>query len=372
MFINTYAYLSFNDEPGDNDEDINNAANAAAAGSSDADDKPSPFRQGVEKANGLTDDGEVIVEQDAPVPPSGDDVTDPAAKPDGEEEDDDGGADEKAEADSKFQADLDKEVAELGLKGKTEERFRSMSTKLREKDEELAEYAAIKDELPQLRKAAESAATWEDALAATGADQAMFGRTMGYLYAINNGTREEKIDALKGLDTERAWLAEQIGIKVEGAYNPLDKHEDLKKRVESGDLDEKDALDLIEAREIKAGTSKKTSADQAASDLATERTEALTAVGAWQEQAKKDPHFNTKAKMLAPTIGLIRENLPPKQWAGKIKEAYDAIVLAPINKPKPPVSRPSVRPGASTNQTEKPTVANAFRFGVDKAKSAGR
>lgn len=379
MFINTYDYLSLNDEPDDDGDDAAAAAEAAAAEAAKGDEpKPSPFRQGVEATGRVeqTPDDEPPVELDADGNPIAKAPETPPA--DTPPDDEAAAAAAKKKADDEFKAGVDKEIADLKASGvklsqRGEDRFREMSSTIREQSERLAAFDAVEKELPTLRASAAAAEKWEDALESTGTDQEQFGRLLGYAYAINKGTREQKVEAHAALKAELAWLEKEIGVKGDH-YNPLDEHADLKARVESGDLDEADALDLIEARRVKAGQEKET-ADQKATR---ERNDAIAAGSAQvkafeDEQKKKDPQYQVKLRMLKPTIELIASTLPPEKWLPAIKKSYDAINIPAVKDTvRPPVSRQPVRPGPSHQNTEAPNVANAFRFGVNKAKQGGR
>lgn len=376
-----HLYVLMNHEPGDEDDagtpDAAAAAAAAAGEAATDEDKPSPFRQGVEKAARIEQGPDAdepdpnAPDPDAPAPDADKDPKAPIVPP---EDDEAAAAEAKKKADEEFSAGVDAEVKDLGLKGRTETRFREMATKLRERDEQIAEYEAVKEELPTLRASAEAAEKWEDALYSVGADQEQFGRLLGYAFAINKGSKEQLMQAREALTAEMAFIDKKLGIKSD-AYNPLDEHEDLKGRVESGDLDEADALALAAARRVQADQEKET-ADQKAAREATEAREAAVAeVKAFEDGVKaNDPQYRAKLKILGPHIELVASTLHPTKWKAAIEKAYKAINLPNINEAmqrKPPVSRQPVRGGPSHQQVEAPTKANAFRFGVDKAKKAG-
>lgn len=393
--MNIYNYdlnlTGFGYEGEGDDEGGEDAASAAAkAGEQQGDDaKPSPFRQGVEKAAGQLDDDGVRFEQ-TPDDDAGDDEgedtdkgdDDKSKKPDAKAGDkdgkksddgDEGDATDDEEADAAFQQKVDQEVADLKLSGKTETRFREMSGRIRELETKHAEFAEIEKVLPGLQAAADAAAKWEDTLASTGATEEQFARTMSYLYAIHHGTREEKQQALTALDGERAWLAKELGVKSD-TYNPLDEHADLKKRVESGDLDEADALDIVEARRVKKERDEASKNDDEASKRVAAEKAALAEVAAFDKEMKADPQYAYKLRTITPTIQLVRRTLPPAQWKAEIKKAWDAVVVPKLEKrtPTPIANKSSIRPGASNGQVGKPTSKDAFRVGVQRAKEHGR
>lgn len=375
MLIFEDLYISLN-EPGDEGEEGEPNGAAAAAEADNGDEpKPSPFRQGVEATAGRTEqdpDELPPVELDAEGKP----VENPAETPPADEppaDDEAAAAAAKQKADDEFKAGVDAEVKELGLKGRTETRFRELTSKLRDQSDTIAEFEALREELPTLRASAEAAEKWEDALAATGAGQEQFGRLLGYAFAINKGTREQKIEAHTALKAELAWLEKEIGLKGDH-YNPLDDHADLKARVESGDLDEADALELIESRQLKAGKERETVEQKAAREFEEAKTTATNDIAAFEADRKKnDPQYATKLRMLAPTIDLIARNLHPSKWGAEVRKAYAAINVPSVKDTvRAPIARQPVRPGPSHQNIEAPTKTNAFRFGVEKAKKVGR
>jgi hypothetical protein len=385
-----YIQIAWNEPEGDEDTQAGtDAAAAAATAQAAAQDAPSPFRAGAEAAAGKVDVEEVAGLQPVrPVDTSG--ATDDGAPADiegkteeqiaaeaaakagkkgGESEEqappDDKGADE-IDDDETFKANLAKEVdalAKEGVKPKALERFKAQAERIR----------TLETERPELERVAAEAVRWEESITSTGADPEQFGRVMGYLHAINKGSREDKMQARQALTDELKWIDQQLGIKGEH-YNPLDEHADLKRKVETGEMDKADAEELAERRnadKLKADADAKTQTEQ---QRETEINTALTGIKAFgAEQAKKDPQFKAKLAYLAPTVELIQKNLPPAKWLGAIKDAMAKLPKLPTAaQPKPRVTAPTVRPGASTSTEPVITTKNAFSAGVEAARKTGR
>lgn len=363
-------------EPGDDEDDQagTDSANAAAIVPADT-GEVSPFRKGVEAAGTAVDPEQVADLQPKPAEEAvvTDDGVDehgepivteqkpPAVKPDDEDE----RTPEQITADEKFEAELAKDIKALetdGAKPKTIERFKTMSGRIRELETTLTR-------LPDIEAAAQRAQEWEDTMFATGAKSEQIGAALGYLQTIHHGTPEQQHQALAALDKERAWLAQKLGIKTD-TYNPLDEHPDLKKRVEEADLDEADALELIEARRGKAARetqqTTQTVEQQQQAALAT-----IADLGAgWK---KADPQFSRKLQYLAPAIEVIQTTMSPDKWAGAIKKAYEKLpALPPVIAPKPRPTVAPVRAGGGGDMKPEITTQNAFRLGVQQAKEQGR
>jgi len=364
------------DEPGDEiDDEAADAAAAAAAADQGAPDAASPFRKGVELAGNAVDLDEVaplqptpaagttaatdegVDDEGNPIVPAGEQPA--PATPEEEAEA------EQAAAEKKYQEDLAKDVAALeaeGAKPKTIERFKTLTARVRELETASAE-------LPALRDQAKAAVDWEETVTSTGAAPEQFANVLGYLHTINKGSREDQLKALGALDKERAWLAQKLGIKSEG-YDPLDEHEDLKAKVQKGEIDESDALEIVESRRLKAER------EQGEQQKTMEQRQEM-AIGEIAEMGKalrgKDPLFKEKLAYLKPTIAVIQKTLPPEQWKGEIEAAYKALPkVQPEVKPKPRVTAPATRPTGGGNMKPEVTSGNAFSMGVQAAKNAGR
>lgn len=376
-------YEMHNHEPDDQATgDLATNADAAAASATADSGKidTSPFERGVEAAKdipaGTIDDftpkpvekpaepAATVEPQDPPKDPKeGEQPQDPPAAKDDDEKG-------RADAEAAAVAATEKEADELSLKGKARERFTAMSSRIRELETERTTREEVV--LPELARRAKQAEEWENSIASTGAEPEQFARVMSYLYAANKGTIEQKKLAYAALNDELKWMAQQIGVKADG-YNPLDEFPDLKAKVESGAMDEEDALAWAADRKAKAAAAAAPTAPAATHGNApTPGLDALAQLGA-ELRARDGDRFKTNIALLAPALKLIQAKFPEEEWAEQARLAYEALPK-PQAKPKPATPAPApVRPGGgAAHMVEKPTVANAFEFGVQKAKATGR
>lgn len=256
---------------------------------------------------------------------------------------------------------VEEEIASLGLKEKTAERFRELSKRPSEA------------EIAPLRERAERADAWEREVAATGASPEQFGATVQYTalaVRANSGDLEAAKQAYAASKAEAEHWAKMLGIEVPG-HDPLALHEDLRREVDSGDLTRPRALEIAQQRaaaHVQAQSTQRSqeeSGRRAAYESA--MSSAMSEIGALNNQLKAtDPAFAQKLPLLQPTIDVIREQLHPSQWAGAIRAAYAKIPSIPAPAPIPPVSQMPIRPtGSATSQRRVPrNDVEAFEMGV--------
>lgn len=398
MDITEIAWIALGGEEGN--ETGADAAEAAATQQATTQEAGSAFRKGVELAAGTVDPDEVAPLQPQREPetgPTDDGATDDeegktedeiaaareakkaAAPKEGEQPpptDDDADAEAKA-AQEKFEAELAAETDQLrkeGVQPKAIERFKAQSTRIRDLETRVSTFEA---ERPELERQAQEAVRFEESIASTGSNPEQFGRVMGYLYAVNRGTAEQKQQARQALADELAWIDSELGIASEH-HDPLEAHADLKKKVQFGEIEREDALELAKLRRLsKQRETEETQQDEqkALKEAQEQALVDMRAVGA--ELAKRDgaEQFKARLKLLAPTIQVIHDKYAPHEWAGKTREAYEALKKAqpviPVSKPR--VTPSGVRPGPGGGE-QVPTVTsgNAFGMGVAAARKAGR
>lgn len=276
------------------------------------------------------------VSEQAEPEPEGDDApkaegdAKPEAKPKDESKVDEPPKDEAAEA----------EIKELGLKERSAERFRELTSKIAE--------------LEPLREQAARAQEWEETVQSTGATPQQFGNALGYLQLINSGDPAKMRQAYDFMQQEAGWLGKQLGIEA-GGYDPLSEHEDLSEAVSNGDMSRKAALELAGHRAARkqADASRAKQAEADTQKQALDKAKAdVAALNSRLQQS--DPAFATKLSMLGPALGLIKQAFPPEQWAQQIEVAY--MKLPNIAAPAPKPASPSpMRPGSpSAGQMPEP------------------
>lgn len=261
---------------------------------------------------------------------------------------------------------IDAEIKDLGINNeRTQKRFR-----------ELSERAA---EVEALRPDAERGRQWEETIKSTGADPQQMGNALNYLAAINSGDPAAMGQAYDFMQQEMAWLAKQLGRPAPG-YDPLSEHADLAKQVADGDMTRPAAEELIRSRRTTAlqQDSQQRQRQQMEQQATAEQAhqQALQQVGALGQQLRAaDPHFDAKFKAIQPMVAVIQSTLPPQEWAGAIQWAYlaaPAPVVAPPAQRQPAAAPNNPARATGLDLSQAPTKENAFAFGVEAAKAAGR
>lgn len=299
-------------------------------------------------------------EEDAPAPErsaepaeagkEGEAATAEAAKADAQP------VEQPADAGAEPDAAVEDEIKKLELKEAAAERFRELSK--RPKDEDVA----------PLRERAERADQWEQTVAGTGATPEEFGAALGYLAALHADDPKSLQQAYDYISGEQAKLAKQLG-KAAPGHDPLAEHTDLRDAVESGDMTEQYAHELAERRAAEARFNASRERQQATQTQQQAMERAVADVNTLNaELAQSDPQFKAKLERLAPTLNVIKDSVPPAQWAPAIRKLFAETVIEQP-KPKPPVGAVPLRPTAAGTQTRKPkTDEEAFEMGVASVK----
>lgn len=367
-----------------------------------------PEKTDAEKAIEAWDEGE---EEAAPAPPvnerKGDEADDegPEGATDGDRGDggEDAGPDgagdetdeqraerEKAEREAAAKAEDDKAVKDLGLKGRAEQRFRDLSGQVRDLSQKLEAVGgeeAIKtitelggkEGLQRTIEDAKAQHQWDQHMAQVGCTPQQFGEAMGYLKAINSDDPAVLRQARDNLLKEVGLLDERLGEKTE-RHNPLEKHPDLKSKVQRGEMDEEDALEIARLRghTQTAEQRQKTQTQQQQEQQAQmQGQQDLATLGGELRQRDGEQTFAAKMRVISPVLDKALPHLPPAQW-----KQYAADLYASVELPKPPrpprVGKSPVRQSHGTQgaagavHRNKPIdPLDAFDQGIEEAREMG-
>lgn len=255
-------------------------------------------------------------------------------------------------------AAIEKEAADLGLKGKANERFREMAAEIKTLApvKEALDKAGIKDlaELPQIVEQATFGRELYQQVQDTGANAEQYGQALDYLAFVNKangGDLKAAEVCFNMMQEELGNLAKLLGREVPGIHDPLSDHPDLLAKVKESDLSRADALEIARARNAvalteagrKAAETKQTQTKEQEAAL-TQATTDLNTLGA--ELAAIDPHFQAKAPTLVAQLKVIKDSLPPGQWVAKARALYATIPNpAPAVTPTPTPTPTRVQPG---------------------------
>lgn len=370
-----------------------------------------PEKTDAEKAVEAWDAGE---EEAAPAPPvnerkgdeadEGDgaagDGKDPAAGDQGEGGDDDEAAAgetdeqraerEKAEREAAAKAEDDKAVKDLGLKGRAEQRFRDLSGQVRDLSQKLEAVGgeeAIKtiaelggkEGLQRTIEDAKAQHQWDQHMAQVGCTPQQFGEAMGYLKAINSDDPAVLRQARDNLLKEVGLLDERLGEKTE-RHDPLEKHPDLKTKVQRGEMDEEDALEVVRLRREAAEAEalrKRSTQTQTQEQAMQQGQQSLAALGAQLKQRDGDKDFGAKMQIIGPVLDKALPQLSPDKWQEYARDLYESVTLPKAPQP-PRVGKSPVRQSYGTSgaagdvHRNKPAdPLDAFDQGVAEARELG-
>lgn len=300
---------------------------------------------------------------------------------------------EKDEADAALKAEDDKAVAELGLKGRSEVRFRELSAKARESgtkleaiggDEtvEIITKLGGRDGLHRALRDANDQRQWDQKLNEIGCTPEQFGTAIGVIAGFNSSDPTVLRSTRDALIQQVAYIDERLGEKTD-RHDPLSAHPDLKRKVETGALDEEDALEMARLR---AGG--KQAQEQQQTLTATQRAQQeqqealgqLQALGAELQAADGPDVFKRKMAAIRAELDEDLPELPPAKWAERARKLYSRVQLAPAAAPaqrqsprvgKAPVRQSHVTQGRQVHTNTPTNPMDAFDQGVAEAREMG-
>ena len=259
-------------------------------------------------------------------------------------------ADDKAEPVKVEPVDAEKEIATLGLKGRSAERFQHMAN-------EIKTYAPIKEaldkagvtdiaELPRMLERANVADQWEEAVISTNSTPEQVGMAFDYLRFANQALGGD----LKAAEKCYEYMAEEmktwgamLGKEVTGVVDPMEGDADLKEAVENGEITRAYALQIAASRTqngMATQRDEQTRQVQENQTLFESGTRSLNELG--DVLVKADQHYDAKLQYFLPMVKTIRETCHPSEWAKRSRDAYlqipDPVVQA---RPAPTPIRPS-------------------------------
>lgn len=284
-------------------------------------------------------------------------------------------------------AEVEKEIAGLALKGKAADRFRDMAGEIKSTRPlmEILGKVNVKDaqQLDSMLKDVAVGLGYEKMIMDAGAQPEQLKGAMQIIAAMNTGKPELQIQAAQMMLNEAKTVLERHGVNIDGiTADPLEKHPDLKQAVEAMDITREHALELARLRTGNANRSATETANAQAMERQRQEqaaeTQARQQIDVLSETLKRnDPHFNAKFQTLAQngTFATISQ-MPWNQRYQAVLNAYNALP-APVVAPSPAANpQQRVRPSAVQNRgnnvnagglarTEFKNDLDAFRAGVE-------
>lgn len=228
---------------------------------------------------------------------------------------------DKPKAEEVVEPENDEEPPE-GISKKAQERFRSMVTKVKEKD---AEIERISSDLNGIRSVMKE----------TGGSPEDFAKTFEYIRALNHGDVEH---ARAILEDQIRQLSVLTG-KPFGQVDPLAQFPDLRERVNAYQMDEQTALEMARHRSMQhqqqQAVNQYQQRQQSEQQSIASRQNAIAEIdrlGA--EWAKSDPDYSFKEGLITQRAQDIAREFPPEQWAKQVKLMYQTLSSVPAPKPQ--------------------------------------
>ncbi|MEW4985189.1 hypothetical protein [Stenotrophomonas geniculata] len=290
-----------------------------------------------------------------------------------------------AESERQPDADTEAEIASLGLKDKTAERFRTLASEVKELApiRDALKAAGIEDvaHLPDLVKRSKVGEDMVQMVVETGASAEQYGMALDYLGLIGKAQQGDLVAAEKAYEVmgkEYAALAKILGKEAPGIHDPLANHQDLRAEVENGELPRARAVEIAGQRDRTAYTGsverQRTESQQAAEQEEQRGVQWLNSFDA--QMSREDPAYAAKRPALDEAVREIRRQYHPSEWAQRTALAY-ARIQAPVAavataapaapvQPRPGPMRPGgPRPAMDPVAFEDPMAA--LDYGIQKA-----
>lgn len=290
-----------------------------------------------------------------------------------------------AEGEQQPDADTEAEIASLGLKEKSAERFRGMAAEIKQSRAtvDALKAAGIEDvaSLPDLVQRSKVGEDMVQMVVETGASAEQYGMALDYLGLISKAQQGDMVAAEKAYTTmtgELAALAKLLGKEVPGVHDPLANHQDLRAEVEAGDLPRARAVEIAGQRDRTAYTGsverQRTESQQAVEQARQDAFDGLQAYDA--EMKATDPSYLAKREVLQGHVKAIMATYPPREWERRTAIAYASIKLpeqpmtpaapAAPAQPRPGPMRPS-GPRPAMDPTTFASPMDALEYGIQQA-----
>lgn len=309
----------------------------------------------------------------------------PAAQPQDAAPPADGQPPAAADGDPQPDADTEAEIALLGLKDKTAERFRTLAGEVKELApiRDALKAAGIEDvgRLPELVERSRIGEDMVQMVRETGASSEQYGMALDYLTLISKAGQGDLVAAERAYEVmgkEYAALAKMLGKEAPGIHDPLANHQDLRAEVEAGDLPRARAVEIAGQRDRTAYTGnverQRSESERAMTQAQEDAFAGLQAYDA--EMAATDPSYLAKRDILQVHVNKIMASYPPREWERRTAIAY-ASIPAPVAPAAPatPAAPAQPRPGPMRPSGPRPAMdpasfaspMDALEYGIQQA-----
>lgn len=239
-----------------------------------------------------------------------------------------------------------------GISKKAQERFRNLTSRLKEKD---AEVERLSSDLGGIRKMMQD----------TGGKPEDFAKTFEYIKALNSGD----IGYARQILEEQIRQITLISGQPFQQVDPLAKFPDLRERVNAYQMDEQTALEVARHRAMQfeqqqaiAQNNQRQQHEQQSAQAKNNAIAEIDRMGA--EWAKSDPDYAMKEGLITAQAKLISEQFPPQQWPAQVRLMYQTISAMPVQKPVAATPAPLRASGQSAGARQPTSMLEALQNGL--------
>lgn len=299
------------------------------------------------------ENNDVVTEQDSNDPESMLEAIQEGLKADEQEEKQEEVEEEKPEEEAAEDAKPENEdEPPEGISKKAQERFRSMVSKVKEKDEQISRLNADLEGIRSVMKD-------------TGAKPEDFAMAFDYLKAVSSGNMEQ-VGRILQEQIKQYTLA--TGRNIDMA-DPLADYPDLRERVNSYQMGEDAALEMARMRNIQAQRQQQErqyyNQQESQQRIMQTRQQAMSEVDRMgAEWASRDPDYKAKEEIILKQIPMIAQNFPPNQWPQQVRMLYQTLSAMPAHKPSTPSPAPLRASGQTAGNRQPNSMLEALQNGL--------
>jgi len=230
-----------------------------------------------------------------------------------------------------------------GLSQKSQDRFRSLVSRVQEKQ-------AIVDRMQA------DIEGFRQVISETGASAQEFAQALDYMKMVKHGDLD---GALRILDDQRRQISLALGRPLPGA-DPLQAFPDLRQRVDAYQMDEHAALEIARMRayqqQLHDSQQHQRAFQQQQAEAAQSRNQAISQIDRMgMTWAKTDPDYATKEAVILKQLPVIAQNYPPQMWAQQVGLLYETLSSMPMPASTRAAGPAPLRPSGQSAGARQPT-----------------
>ncbi len=233
--------------------------------------------------------------------------------------------------------------------------------------------------LERLARDANDQREWDQRMNQLGLTPEEFGQAVGFAAAAKSNDPAVLQQLHENLTKVVGEVSKRLGMKTPD-FDPLDQHPDLKDKVQTGQIDEADALEIARLRGLQGLTEEQRQNAQRQTQQQTEQQQgiqSLQQLGAELKTRDGEALFNAKFGVIRGALDAALVHLPPSQWQQHARSLYDAVQVPAPAQQRPRAGKQPIRQSHANKaghgvspQTPADPMA-AWDLGVEEARARG-